>query len=194
MSTSGHLVEFVGTVIDVTVRKRAEEELRASEQKYRHLVDTTPASIHTALPNGEVDFYNRGWLEYVGLTLKDLQQWGSTCMIHPEDVETIVPKWRAVQETGEPFVCESRVRRADGEYRWFLHREEPLRNEAGEIVRWYGSSIKIEERKIAEEAIREPHDSITRSRGLGSTSRVSACSTLLVGASGALRRRGAALL
>src|SRR4029077_18727517 len=72
LSTSGHLVEFVGTVIDVTERKRAEEELRASEAKYRHLVDTTPAFIHTALPNGEVDFYNRGWLEYVGLPLTDL--------------------------------------------------------------------------------------------------------------------------
>jgi PAS domain S-box-containing protein len=155
LDRSGDLLEFVGTVIDITERKRAEEELRASERKYRHLVDTTPAFIHTALPNGEVDFYNRGWLEYVGLTLKDLQQWGWTCMIHPEDLEAIVPKWRAALESGEPFVGESRVRRADGEYRWFLHREEPLRNEAGEIVKWYGSSIEIQERKIAEQRIRE---------------------------------------
>src|SRR6266542_2597524 len=147
--------EFVGAVIDVTDRKRAEEELRTSESRYRHLVDTTPAFIHTRLPNGDVDFFNRGWLEYVGLPLKDLLGWGWTCMIHPEDVETIVAKWRSALEAGEPFVGESRVRRADGEYRWFLHREEPLRNEAGEIVKWYGSSIEIQERKIAEEAIRE---------------------------------------
>src|SRR6185295_18783166 len=73
----------------------------------------------------------------------------------PEDIETIVPKWRAALEAGEPFIGESRVRRADGEYRWFLHREEALRNEAGGIVKWYGSSIEIEERKIAEERIRE---------------------------------------
>src|SRR6185295_4382496 len=73
----------------------------------------------------------------------------------PEDIETIVPKWRAALEAGEPFIGESRVRRADGEYRWFLHREEPLRNEAGEIVKWYGSSIEIQERKIAEQRIRE---------------------------------------
>ena len=66
-----------------------------------------------------------------------------------------VAKWRAALEAGEPFVAESRVRRADGEYRWFLHRKEPLRNEAGEIVKWYGSSIEIQERKIAEEKIRE---------------------------------------
>ena len=154
-SPSGDLIEFIGTVIDVTERKRAEEELRASERKYRNLVDTTPAFVHTALPNGDVDFYNHGWLEYVGIPLKDLQQWGWSCMIHPEDLETIMPKWRAAFEAGESFVGESRVRRADGEYRWFLHREEPLRNEAGEIVKWYGSSIEIQERKIAEQKIRE---------------------------------------
>jgi PAS domain S-box-containing protein len=90
-------------------------------------------------------------------------------MIHPEDVKTIVPKWRAVQETGEPFVCESRVRRADGEYRWFLHREIPLRNEAGEIVKWYGSSIEIEDRKIAEEAIRRSEEFLAEGQRLSHT-------------------------
>jgi formate hydrogenlyase transcriptional activator len=149
------VARLIGNTLDITERKWAEEELRASERKYRDLVDTTPAFVHTALPNGDVDFYNRGWLEYVGRPLTDLLGWGWTCMIHPEDVETIVPKWRAALEAGEPFVGESRVRRADGEYRWFLHREEPLRNEAGEIVKWYGSSIEIQERKIAEQRIRE---------------------------------------
>src|SRR5882762_3741207 len=147
---NGKVRRLIGNTLDITERERAEEELRASERKYRDLVDTTPAFIHTALPNGDIDFYNRGWLEYVGLTLKDLHQWGWNCMIHPEDVETIVPKWRAALEAGEPFIGESRVRRADGKYRWFLHREEPLRNEAGEIVKWYGASIEIEERKQAE--------------------------------------------
>src|SRR5437762_10552641 len=149
------VTRLIGNTLDITERKWAEEELRASERKYRDLVDTTPAFVHTALPNGDVDFYNRGWLEYVGLPLTDLLGWGWTRMIHPEDVETIVPKWRAALEAGEPFVGESRVRRADGEYRWFLHREEPLRNELGEIVKWYGSSIEIQERKIAEQRIRE---------------------------------------
>jgi formate hydrogenlyase transcriptional activator len=152
---NGKVTRLIGNTLDITERKWAEEELRASERKYRHLVDTTPAFVHTALPNGDVDFYNRGWLEYVGLPLTDLLGWGWTCVIHPEDVEAIVPKWRAALEAGEPFVGESRVRRADGEYRWFLHREEPLRNELGEIVKWYGSSIEIQERKIAEQRIRE---------------------------------------
>src|SRR5882762_10216224 len=152
---NGKVTRLIGNTLDITERERAEEELRASERKYRNLVDTTPAFVHTALPNGDVDFYNRGWLEYVGLPLTDLLGWGWTGMIHPEDVEAIVPIWRGALKAGEPFVGESRVRRADGEYRWFLHREEPLRNQAGEIVKWYGSSIEIEERKLAEEKIRE---------------------------------------
>src|SRR5258705_21698 len=145
----------MGTVIDVTDSKRAEEELRASESKYRHLVDNTPTFVHTGLPNGDLDFFNRGWLEYVGVPLTDLLGWGWTSAIHPEDVDAIVSKWRASIESGKRFVHESRVRRADGEYRWFLHRKEPLRNKLGDIVKWSGSSIDIQERKTAEEKIRE---------------------------------------
>jgi formate hydrogenlyase transcriptional activator len=152
---SGDVIELIGTVIDVTDRKRAEEELRDSERRHRFLVDTTPAFLHTALPNGDLDFLNRGWLEYVGLPITDLLGWCWTSAIHPEDVEDMVAKWRGSLESGEHFVAESRVRRADGEYRWFLHHKEALRNELGEIVKWYGSSIEIQERKTAEEKIRE---------------------------------------
>ncbi len=151
----GDLIEYTGTVIDVTERKRAEEHLRASERKYRHLVDTTPAFIHTALPDGSLDFLSRGWLEYGGLTQTDFLDWRWTAGIHPEDVEGFVDKWRAALASGEPFVAESRVRRADGEYRWFLQRNVPLRDETGKIVKWYGTGVDIEERKTAEEKIRQ---------------------------------------
>ena len=153
LDRSGDLHEFVGTVIDITERKRAEEELRASERKYRDLVDTTPAFIHTALPDGSLDFLSRGWLEYGGLTLTDLKDWRWAEAIHPEDIEGFVDKWRGALASGKSFEAESRVRRADGEYRWFLQRNVPLRNEAGQIVKWYGTGIEIEERKIAEQEI-----------------------------------------
>jgi formate hydrogenlyase transcriptional activator len=154
LSPCGDLIEFTGTVIDITERKRAEEELRASECKYRDLVDTTPAFIHTALPDGALDFLSRGWLEYGGLALTDLKDWRWTEAIHPEDVEGFVDKWRAALSSGEPFEAESRVRRADGEYRWFLQRNVPLRDETGNIVKWYGTGIDIEGRKTAEDKIR----------------------------------------
>ena len=151
---TGKIIKWYGTGINITERTRAENELRNSEQKYRNLVDTTPALVHTGLPNGDLDFFNRGWLEYLGLSITDLLGWRWTAVIHPEDVEELLNKWRASLESGQFFFAESRVRRADGKYRWFLHRKQPQRNEAGEIVKWYGSSIEIEERKIAEAAIR----------------------------------------
>ena len=121
---------------------------------FRLLIDATPGLIHTSLPDGYLDFFNQTWLEYVGRALEDLQGWKWTECIHPDDVEGIVQKWRACLAGGEPFLYEARVRRADGEYRWMLHHKVALRDEHGEIVKWYGSSIDIEDRKRAEEELR----------------------------------------
>ena len=134
--------------------KEVSARITPSEDPFQLVIDTTPALIHTALPDGSLDFFNRRWLEYVGLPLEDIQGWKWTASIHSEDVEQFVEKWRASVESGEPFEAESRVRRADGEYRWFLHRKVPLRDDVGTIVKWYGSSIEIEDRKRAEETIR----------------------------------------
>jgi PAS domain S-box-containing protein len=168
-SPCGDLIEYTGTVIDITERKRAEEDLRASERKYRHLVDTTPAFIHTALPDGSLDFLSRGWLEYGGLPQTDFVDWRWTAAIHPEDVEGFVDKWRTALASGEPFVGESRVRRADGEYRWFLQRNVPLRDETGKIVKWYGTGIDIQERKAAEESLRSSEAYLAEAQKLSHT-------------------------
>ena len=121
----------------------------------RLLIDSAPALIHTALPDGYLDFFNQGWLDYVGRSLDDLLGWRWTEYIHPEDVEGIVQKWRASLVSGEPFLLETRVRRADGRYRWMLHHKVALRDAHGNIVKWHGSSIDIEDRKRAEEALQQ---------------------------------------
>jgi PAS domain S-box-containing protein len=118
------------------------------------LVDSIPALIHTARPDGYIDYFNKPWLEYLGVTLDKVAGWNWTAVVHPEDVEGIVAKWRACLASGEVFEYETRVRSANGEYRWMFHRKVPLRDANGNIVKWYGSSLDIEERKQAEEKLR----------------------------------------
>jgi PAS domain S-box-containing protein len=136
---------------EIAERRRAEDALQRSEDHLRLVLDTTPALIHSARPDGYVDYFNQRWLTYVGLPLEDLQGWGWAKSIHPEDLERISEKWRASLASGEPLVNESRLRRADGEYRWQLLRKVPLRDMQGNIVKWYGSVVDIEDRKRAEE-------------------------------------------
>ena len=97
------------------------------EERLRLIIDSAPALIHTARPDGYLDFLNQPWLDYVGLSLEDMSGWKWTAAIHPEDVEGIVDKWRASLASGEAFLHEARVRRADGEYRWMLHHKTALR-------------------------------------------------------------------
>src|SRR6201987_127237 len=119
------------------------------------LVDSIPALLPTASPYVYLDYFNKPWLEYLGVTLDKVTGWNWTAFVHPEDVEGIVAKWRACLATGEIFEYETRIRRANGEYRWMFHRKVPLRDANGTIVKWYGSSLDIEERKGAEQKIRE---------------------------------------
>src|ERR1700720_2397861 len=127
------------------------------------LVDSIPALIHTGRPDGYLDYFNKGWLEYFGVTLDEVAGWNWTAVIHPEDVEGIVAKWRACLATGEIFEYETRVRSANGEYHWMFHRKVPLRDANGNIVKWYGSSLDIEERKTAEEQLRCNSEELQRS-------------------------------
>jgi PAS domain S-box-containing protein len=127
------------------------------------LVDSAPSLIHTSRPDGYLDFFNQTWLRYIGCSLEDLQGWKWTGFIHPEDVEGIVEKWRACLASGEPFLYETRVLRADGEYRWMLHHKVALRDGRGLIVKWYGSSIDIEDRKRAEVQLLRSTEELQRS-------------------------------
>ena len=131
------------------------DQSTATENALRRAVDTTPAFIHTARPDGYLDYFNRGWLDFLGKSLEEVCGWRWTESIHPDDVDGIVQKWRAALASGEPFEAEARVRCADGTYHAFLHRKVPLHDEHGKIVKWFGSSIDIEARKRAEDKVRE---------------------------------------
>jgi PAS domain S-box-containing protein len=133
------------------------------------LVDSIPSLIHTARPDGHLDYFNRRWLEYLGVTLDQVAGWNWTGFIHPEDVDGIVAQWRACLASGENFEYETRVRKANGDYRWMFHRKVPLRDANGSIVKWYGSSMDIGERKTAEEALRNSEAYLTEAQRISHT-------------------------
>jgi PAS domain S-box-containing protein len=133
------------------------------------LVDSIPALIHTARPDGYLDYFNKPWLEYLGVTLDKVVGWNWTAFVHPEDVDGILSKWRACLATAEVFEYETRVRSANGDYRWMFHRRVPFHDANGNIVKWYGSSLDIEERKTAEEALRISQAYLAEAQNLSHT-------------------------
>ncbi|HYA23522.1 MAG TPA: PAS domain-containing protein [Terriglobales bacterium] len=147
---SGNILKWYGTCVDIEDRKKAEEALQSSERNLSLIINAIPALIHTARPDGYLDYFNQRWLEYLGCSLSDVEGWKWTTWIHPDELQGIVDKWRACLASGEIFEYETRVRRGDGQYRWMFHRKVPLRDEHGNIVRWYGTSLDIEDRKRAE--------------------------------------------
>jgi PAS domain S-box-containing protein len=133
------------------------------EDRLRLIIDTTPALIHTSRSDGYLDYFNKPWVEYLGVSLEDVEGWKWTAWIHPEDVTGIVERWRDCLASGETFEYETRVRRADGKYRRMLHRKVPLRDEHGKILKWYGSSMDVEDYKHAEEQLRRSAEELQRS-------------------------------
>jgi PAS domain S-box-containing protein len=119
------------------------------------VIDTIPGLVWSALPDGSAEFMNQRWLEYTGLSLKEGLDWGGGVAVHPEDLARFGNEWKVALAAGKPLETEARVRRADGEYRWLLIRAVPLRDESGVVVKWYGASADIEDRKRAEEALRK---------------------------------------
>src|SRR5437016_1381413 len=121
----------------------------------RLLVDRIPAFTWSANPDGSVEFVNQRWREYAGLSSEESQGWGWQVAIHPEDLPSLMEKWRELLRSGEPGDIEARMRRHDGVFRWFLIHFEPFRDETGKIAMWYGVSTDIENLKQTEEKLRE---------------------------------------
>jgi PAS domain S-box-containing protein len=127
------------------------QQLRRQEKHLRDVVETIPAMAFSARPDGSTEFVNRPWLDYTGLSEKVHLDSGWELTVHPDDFDEHLEKWRASQATGAPFENEARHRDAHGEYRWFLVRAVPLRDEHGNILKWYGTLTDIEDRKRSEQ-------------------------------------------
>src|SRR5437660_2786179 len=172
LNQSGELVEFVGTSMDVTEQWKARTELekafeeikqrteaaRRSERELRDVVNTVPAHVWSASPEGQVNFVNDRWLQFTGLALDEAFGWKWEAVLHPDDRTRVVADWHTAVKNGQAMEIEARVRRADGEYCWWFIRNVPLRDETGKLVRWYGTAIDIEDRKQAEQALRKSEE------------------------------------
>jgi len=142
--------------------KSALDELQNSERKLRQVIDTIPTLAWCNLSDGSNEFLNKRWHEYTGLSPEESNGWGWQAAIHPEDRAPLTEKWRGLLVIGEPGEMEARLRRHDGVFRWFLMRVEPLRDETGKIVRWYGACTDIETLKQTEAKLREDERELRR--------------------------------
>jgi PAS domain S-box-containing protein len=171
----GEVIELVGTHIDVTEQHLAKEalqkafdEIKKSEDRLRLVIDTIPTLVWRARPDGVPDFLNQPALDYTGLT-PDQTESGWPRAFHPADKKGMLVKWSAIRASGMPGELEARLRRFDGEYRWFLFRGVPLRDEQGKIAKWYGSSTDIEDRKRTEEKLRRSEAKLTEAQRVSQT-------------------------
>lgn len=152
---NGQLIRLIGMTQDVTEREGIVLALRQSERQLRSIAEAIPHQVWTALPDGRVDYNNHRWYEYTGATAEQLQNTGWASIVHPDDLPRVAATWNQAIATGNPYQVEARLRSAQGEYRWFLGQAIPLRDEQGQIIKWYGTNTDIQDRKQAEEALRE---------------------------------------
>ncbi|GHO87600.1 PAS domain-containing protein [Dictyobacter formicarum] len=153
----GHIVKWFGTCTDIEDQKRAEQQLKESQESLRVLAETVPQLVWTAQPDGQVEYTNQRWRDYTGVTLEQIQsdRWAHLRFIHPEDRDGNRARWQHALDTKDMYEHEERLKNCQtGEYRWFLTRAHPVRNEGGQIVKWFGTCTDIEEQKQAEERIK----------------------------------------
>jgi PAS domain S-box-containing protein len=129
------------------------QQLQRHKKQLHDVINTVPVNVWSTLPDGAVDFINQRWQEFTGLPLDDALGWNWKVVIHPQDLSRFVASWGAALKDGQPMETEIRMRQANGEYRWWFVRNVPLRDELGNIVKWYGTGIDVEDRKRAEQAV-----------------------------------------
>ena len=151
----GKVLKFVGTTTDIDDQKRAEEKIRQSEKEARQLLDLSPLHIAEMGPDGSRRYLNRACLDYLGITLEQWRDAGLQEVLHPNDVEIVAKNLPGELQGGSPFEHEIRLRREDGQYRWFHFRFNPMSDEEGSVTRWYLAGTDIDDRKLAEQRLQE---------------------------------------
>ncbi len=144
--------------IDISDRKQAELALQESESRFRTLADNIAQLAWMTDSNGWIFWYNQRWFDYTGTTLAEMQGWGWEKVHHPDHIERVVEHWSHCLKIGEPWEDTFPLRGKDGNYRWFLSRAIPIRDEAGNVVRWFGTNTDISDRKQTEDALSESEE------------------------------------
>jgi PAS domain S-box-containing protein len=148
--SEGRAVRIIGVNMDITERKHQEDRLRESEGRLAALVEAVPQLVWTARPDGEVDFANRRWYEYTGLTPEQTMGSGWAAAVHSDDRERTLAAWQASLQSGEPVEIEYRLRSADGQHRWQLVRGVPVKDGEGRVLKWFGTITDIHDHKRTE--------------------------------------------
>ena len=141
-------------------REVALRDVERERERFHFMAESMPQKIFTAKPNGDIDYFNRQWTLFTGLTFEQIKNWGWTQFIHPDDLEENLRAWRDSIASGEPFILEHRFRRADGAYRWHLSRAQAMRDANGNISMWIGSNTDIHEQKEKEEELQRANDDL----------------------------------
>src|SRR5690606_10555083 len=162
LDAHGDVVGVNVVVEEVTELKQEEEMRRISEARFRALANSMPQLVWTADPDGSVDYYNERYREFAGISPQPDGSWQWAAVVHPDDLARTADAWRHAVASGEQYAVEHRVQRADGSYRWYLSRGEPVRDEAGRIVKWYGTATDIHELRVTQQALRELNDTLER--------------------------------
>ncbi len=154
-SPSGDFRGMVGTSSDITARRQMEEILRESEARFRNLADNISQFAWMGDADGWVFWYNQRWYEYTGTTLEQVQGWGWQAVLHPEHVDSVVEKVQSCFEAGEFWEDLVLLRSSSGEYRWFLTRAIPIRDDNGRVVRWIGTNTDVTQLREVEAKLME---------------------------------------
>ena len=151
----GDFPGMTGVVQDISTRKSAEDTLRESEEVLRALANTIPQLAWMAQSDGAIVWFNKRWYEYTGTTPEQVVNWGWQSTHDPDVLPRMLARWQESLRTGTPFEMEYPIRGADGQYRWFLTRVNPVRDRLGHVVRWFGTNTDVDQVKRVEQALRE---------------------------------------